>query len=87
MSAPSQMTFPAAISLRIIGRNHTDFAALVIELILRHVENLDTGALITRPSRDGNYVSVVLPLQLESKTQFDAVYRELNAHDSVIMVL
>lgn len=87
MNTSSEMNFPVAVSLRVIGRNHADFAALVVELVLRHVSEVDADALTTRPSRDGNYISVILPMWLENKTQFDAVYRELHANESVLMVL
>jgi putative lipoic acid-binding regulatory protein len=87
MTSEPELIFPVSISLRIIGRSQEDFPALVVELVTPLVPDLDSAALLVRPSRDGNYISVVLPVRLESRAQFDAVYRVLNEHEAVIMVL
>lgn len=81
------MAFPVSFSLRVIGRNDFDFPALVVELVGRHALEVDSTALVLRPSRDGNYISVVLPVRLESREHYEAVFRELNDHEAVIMVL
>ena len=87
MTSKPELSFPVSFSLRVIGRNDAAFPALVVELVAPLVPDLDGDTLTVRPSRDGNYISVVLPVRLESKTQFDAVYRVLNEHEAVIMVL
>jgi uncharacterized protein len=78
---------PLSISMRVVGRNDEGFASFVIGLVRRHVPELAEESVFLRVSRDQNYVSVVVPLVLQSKEQFDAVYRELTAHDRVLMVL
>lgn len=87
MTSAPELNFPVSISLRVIGRNDEDFPALVVALVTPLVPDVDGAALVVRPSREGNYVSVVLPVRLENKTQFDAVYRVLAEHEAVIMVL
>jgi putative lipoic acid-binding regulatory protein len=81
------MAFPVSFSLRVIGRNVADFPALVVELVSRHALEVDATALVTRPSRDGNYISVLLPVRLESRVHYEAVFRELNEHEAVILVI
>jgi len=79
--------FPVNMSLRVVGRNTSGFTGLVLLLIRRHVPDLTEDGISHRYSQDDNYVSVIVPLVLESREQFDAVYRELAAHEQVIMVI
>ena len=79
--------FPLNISLRVVGRNTSSFTSLVILLIRRHVPDVEEDGVGHRYSQDDNYVSVIVPLVLESREQFDAVYRELAAHEQIIMVI
>lgn len=87
MTEKPEISFPVSISLRVIGRNQVGFPALVVDLVSPHVPSVDHAELAVHPSRDGNYISVVLPVRLENKEQFDTVYRVLNEHELVIMVL
>ena len=87
MTPEPELIFPVSTSLRVLGRNQAAFAALVVELVAPRIPDLDSAALWVRPSREGNYVSVVLPGRLETREQFDAVFRVLNEHEAVIMVL
>ncbi len=87
MNKPPEMSFPLAITLRVIGRNQADLPAVLVALVSRFAAEVDAAGMIVRTSRDGNYLSVLLPIRLESREQFEAVYRELNAHEAVITVL
>lgn len=73
--------------MRVVGRNEDGFAGFVIDIVRLHVPDLEAGTVLQRVSRDQNYVSVVIPLTLDSKEQFDTVYRALTAHERVLMVL
>ncbi len=73
--------------MRVVGRNEDGFAGFVIEVVRLHVPDLADETIMQRVSRDQNYVSVVVPLTLDSKEQFDAIYRALTAHERVLMVL
>jgi putative lipoic acid-binding regulatory protein len=71
----------------VIGRNREDLVEIVLELARRHVPEVDADGVSLRPSRDGNYISVLAPMRLDSKAQLDAVIAELSAHESIMMVL
>jgi uncharacterized protein len=75
------------ITLKVIGQHADDFEALVLELIQRHIKPVDESALSRRLSRNGKYLAVHVTLLVESKLQYDNLYRELNSHERVIMVL
>ena len=49
--------------------------------------DLTEGSVSTRESRNGKYVSVTVTIEAQSQEQINDVYRELSAHEQVIMVL
>ncbi len=81
------LEFPCEFPLKIMGHATEDFDALVVEIVRRHVENLPEGAVSTRASRAGRYLSVTVTIEARSKAQLDALYRELSAHERILMVL
>lgn len=87
MSETKALTFPCDFPLKIMGRTSPDFDALVVSIVLRHVGELREGAVSLRESRGGAYVSVTVTVQAESQDQLDALYRELSAHERILMVL
>jgi len=87
MSETKALTFPCDFPLKIMGRAQPDFDSLVVEIVLRHVGNVREGAISVRESRGGKYVSVTVTVQAESQDQLDGLYRELSAHERILMVL
>jgi putative lipoic acid-binding regulatory protein len=87
MNGSPELSFPIFITLRVIGRKRDDLVDVVLELARRHVAEVDATGVSLHPSRDGNYISVLAPMRLESKAQLDAVIAELSAHESIVMVL
>jgi hypothetical protein len=87
MSETKALTFPCDFPLKIMGRAEPDFDSLVVEIVLRHVGNVREGAISVRESRGGKYLSVTVTVQAESQDQLDGLYRELSAHERILMVL
>lgn len=89
MSRPDDqlMEFPCRFAIKAMGMAGEDFDALVVSLIRPHVEDLGEGAVSTKPSSAGNYVSVTVTIEAHSRAQLDAIYRSLSAHERVLMVL
>jgi uncharacterized protein len=87
MSETKALTFPCDFPLKIMGLAEPDFDSLVVEIVLRHVGNVREGAISVRESRGGKYVSVTVTVQAESQDQLDGLYRELSAHERILMVL
>jgi len=81
------MEFPTEFSIKAIGRDRDDFQALVFALVQRHAPELEPEALRSRPSGKGSYRSVTITIQARSREQLDAIYRELNAHQRILMTL
>jgi len=83
----SPLTFPCTFPVKAMGKNSEGFENEVVMIARRHIPQLGEGAVQSRPSRNGNYLSVTITFTAESREQLDALYTELNAHESVVMVL
>jgi hypothetical protein len=86
-NAETHLEFPCAFPIKAMGLSGTDFDLLVVEIIARHAGPLTEGAVSSRPSSNGKYISVTVTVHAESKQQLDAIYSELTAHERVLMAL
>jgi putative lipoic acid-binding regulatory protein len=78
------MTFPCEFALKAMGVAEPGFDALVVEIVQRHGPRVREGAVTSRPSKNGKYVSVTVSFQADSREQLDAIYDELTAHEKVL---
>jgi len=81
------LTFPCDFPIKAIGKARDDLDAIVYSLVSRHVPDLGEGAIRTRPSKGGNYLSVTVTVQATSQEQLDAIYISLSASEHLTMVL
>ena len=81
----SLLVFPCDFPIKVMGKAEPDFEAIVLELVRRHAPNLTEGAVSSRTSQGGKWVSVTLMVKAESKLQLDAIYLDLTAHEKVVM--
>jgi uncharacterized protein len=79
--------FPCFFPLKAFGRNSDDFEALVVEIVRRHVPDLDDSAVSSRTSSGDAYRSVTATFTAHSREQLDALYSELTSHAEILMVL
>ena len=70
-----------------MGRCDCELESLVVEIINKHVDNLGEGAVKTRPSGKGNFISVTVIVKAHSREQLDNIYLELTAREEVLMAL
>lgn len=70
-----------------MGRADTGIEAIVVEIIGRHAPDLDPTSVRVRSSRGGKWLSVTVTIQAQSRSQLDAIYRDLTAHGSVVWAL
>lgn len=83
----SALTFPCQFPIKVMGLATDDFDALVVTLIRRHSPDLLEGAVRTRLSRAGKYMSVTVTVEARSRLQLDDIYRELTGNERVLMAL
>ena len=79
--------FPCSFPLKAMGYNDDDFEALVISIVRRHVPLFDEGAVTSRASDGGKYLSVTATFIADSREQLDGLYQELSDHARVLMLL
>ena len=83
----SLLEFPCDFSIKAMGRAEPGFDILVVELVRRHVPDIREGAISSRASKGGKWVSITVTITAESKAQLDAIYLDLSAHEKIVMTL
>jgi len=86
-SAAGLLEFPCAFPIKSIGKAGEDFETLVVDILRRHVPDLDESQVQVRKSRQGQWVAVTLVIQAESQAQIDAIYQDLGRQDRVAWAL
>jgi putative lipoic acid-binding regulatory protein len=81
------MEFPCRFPIKAMGRTDSSLTQQVETLVRRHAPDLKPEDVSTRPSARGNYVSITVTVTATSREQLDAIYLDLNAHDSILMTL
>lgn len=83
----SAMEFPCEFPIKVMGYWAEDFDVLVTQIVRRHVADLGEGAVRSRESRGGRFISITVTIEARSRDQLDAIYRDLTSETRVVMVL
>ena len=83
----SLLIFPCEFPIKAMGKASTAFEMQVIDIMRRHVPDLDEAAITRRPSQGGHYLAITVTVQATSRAQLDAIYRDLTACKAVLMAL
>jgi putative lipoic acid-binding regulatory protein len=81
------LEFPCDFPLKIMGATREGFAQAIVDIVLKHAPDFDAAKVEMRPSKAGNYLSLTCTIRAVSKSQVDALYRELTGHPWVKIVL
>ncbi len=81
------MNFPCVFPVKVMGVNSDDFESLVLEIIQKYVSISADEMVTSRLSRNGRFLSVTVHINADSQEQLDSIYRELSAHEKVLMML
>jgi hypothetical protein len=79
--------FPCDFPIQAMGLAEADFDSLVVSLVRKHSPDIHEGAVRTRLSRGGRFMSVTVTIQAQSRSQLDDIYLELTSNKRVIMAL
>ena len=79
-------TFPCTFPLKVMGQNNEAFEAAVRDVLQRHLGSSPV-TYARRPSSGGKYLSLTATFTATSREQLDALYRELNGLELVVMTL
>jgi putative lipoic acid-binding regulatory protein len=80
--------FPCEFAIKAMGK-HGDgaLAITVIEIVSRHAPDTHNHTVKSKPSKDGNYLSITVTIEATSKKQLDAIYQDLTDHPHVLYAL
>lgn len=81
------LQFPCEFPIKIMGPSGGDLRSLAVELVGRHVSDLDEARVRVQDSRTGRYQSITVVVPAQSREQLDAIYRELTGHPQITLVL
>jgi putative lipoic acid-binding regulatory protein len=87
MNEETLFEFPCEFPIKAMGKADIELPVIVTEIVRRHVTEVDEAAIKTRPSKDGNFLSVTVIIEATSKQQLDAIYQDLTDHPHVLMSL
>jgi putative lipoic acid-binding regulatory protein len=83
----SPLQFPCDFPIKAMGKADCDLDLIVVEIVRRHAPDLREGAIHSRFSGKGNYVSITVTINATSRAQLDAIYQDLVDCEAVLMAL
>jgi putative lipoic acid-binding regulatory protein len=83
----SPLKFPCEFPIKAMGKSDCDLDVIVAGIVRKHAPDLSEGAIKTRASAEGNYISVTVTVNATSRKQLDAIYQALVDCEAVIMAL
>jgi putative lipoic acid-binding regulatory protein len=87
VSVAGGLQFPTDYPLKVVGRPTEEWRARVHAIVLRHAPDLEPQRVSERLSANGNFVSMSYLLRAESRAQIEALVRELQGCEGVVMLL
>jgi len=81
------ITFPCQFPIKIIGLATDTFEGVVICILNQHVSDLGEGAITSKLSKGGKYLSITATINAKSQEHLDEIYRALTSDPHILMVL
>ena len=81
------MEFPCQFPIKVMGMAEENFDILVVNIVRKHAPDLSEGAIKSRLSQAGKYISITVTVEAKSRQQLDDIYLDLTAHEKVLMAL
>lgn len=79
--------FPCEFPIKAMGRSGAELESAVMEIISRHVSDLNENAVKRNESKGGRFVSITITINAQSKAHVDGIYMELTACEHVLFAL
>ncbi len=86
-SRETLLEFPCEFPIKMMGRDEPAFHDAARHIIEKHAGELDEDAYRKAMSRDANFVSLTVTINATSQKQLDDIYRDLSAHDEILVAL
>lgn len=81
------LDFPCQFPIKIMGRDHALFHEIACAIVTRHAGDIHDDAIRQTASRKGNFISITITIEAISQQQLDSIYRELSAHEEILVAL
>ncbi len=83
----SLLEFPCEFPIKIMGRDDPEFREAALFVVEKHAGKVTDDAIRSSTSTHGNFVSITVTITATSQQQLDDIYRDLTAHDQVLVAL
>lgn len=83
----SIIEFPCRFPIKAMGIAESNFDALVVGIVRKHVPELTDITVKTRLSTGARYISVTITIEAQNREQLDNIYMDLTAHEKVLVAL
>lgn len=80
-------SFPRECEVKAMGKTADDFEPLILSIVRQYLPDVGDGATRTTPSRNGNYTSVTVSFEAQSKEELDTVHQALVDEPRVLYTL
>lgn len=81
------LDFPADFPIKVMGNQHSGFVEAIGTLVCTYVPNFDVASMKQTNSRTGRFISLTVPVRVESREQLQSLYEALADHELVRIVL
>jgi len=81
------LEFPCKFPVKMMGRKGSSFRDAALSIIEQHTGTIDEDAVRIMPSSGGNFVSITVTIDASSQVQLDDIYRDLSAHEEILVAL
>ena len=83
----SLIEYPSEFPIKVMGKTNPEYLPAILHIARQFDPTLDESKVEQRPSKDGNYLGITLPITATSREQLDELYRTLSTHPLVSIVL
>ncbi len=83
----SLIEYPSQFPIKVLGKTTPEYLRANVHIARQLDPTLDESKVEQRPSKDGNYLGITLPITATSREQLDELYRTLSTHPLVSVVL
>ncbi len=83
----SPLEFPCRWPVKAMVRTGEGAMHDVLAAIARHADLPGEEEVRVRPSRNGRFESITVPIEARSRSHLEAIYGEVRALDAVVMTL
>lgn len=81
------LDFPCDFPIKMMGRDQPQFREAAVALVEQHAGEICSDAIRTALSRNGRFLSITITIQAKNQQQLDDIYRDLTAHEEILVAL